>query len=73
MNHPAETTTGAGAIALLVALVAGLDAEVAAVLGIVLGLVPAAVTTLVNVGGIRGAWRRLLYGDVELARPSQLP
>ena len=61
-SRPAETTTGVGAIALLIALLLGLDSETAAVIGVALGLVPAAVTTLVANGGIRGALRKLYRG-----------
>lgn len=63
MNHPAEKTTGAGGIALLLALVFGLDAEIVAPLGVALGLVPYIVTTLVENGGIRGLVRRIWSGE----------
>ncbi len=62
-THPAETTTGGGAVALLIALVLGLDAETAAIIGVALGLVPALVTGLVRVGGITGAVQLLLRGE----------
>lgn len=62
MNHPAEKTTAAGGVALLVGLVAGADTETVAAVGVVLAFVPAAVTTLVNAGGIRGAARKIWGG-----------
>jgi hypothetical protein len=61
-TRPAETSTAAGAIALLVGLVAGLDGEAVAIAGIALGFLPAAVTALVNAGGIRGFARKLWSG-----------
>jgi hypothetical protein len=61
-GRPAETTTGVGSIALLVAYIMGVDdPQTIAILGAGLGLVPAAVTLLVAGGGIRGVlgniWR----------------
>jgi len=62
MKRPAEITTGAGAVALLLALVLGLDTETVAIVGVVLGFVPAAVTLLVNHGGVRGVIVKLWTG-----------
>lgn len=52
-RRPAETTTGAAAIALLIAYFAGLDdTQVVLALSVVIGLLPALVTWLVTL--IRG-------------------
>lgn len=61
-GRPAESTAGAGSIALLVAYTLGVtDSDTVACLGAALGLVPAAVTLVVTSGGIRGVlctiWR----------------
>lgn len=62
-SRPAEALAGTGSIALLVAFVLGVrDPEHVAVIGAAVGLIPAAVTTLVDVGGIRGLIRRIWGG-----------
>lgn len=62
-GRPAEQ--GALAAGGLAAVVVGLGVEpgVAAAIALAVGAVPAAITGLVNVGGIRGAARRLWRGD----------
>lgn len=62
-GRPAETGGAAAAIGGLVALAAGVDdpGVVAAIVGAV-GLVPAAVTGLINSGGIRGFVGKLWRG-----------
>lgn len=62
-GRPAETGGAVAAIGGLVALAAGVDepGAVAAIVGAV-GIVPAAVTGLINAGGIRGLARKLWQG-----------
>lgn len=56
MNRPAETTTAAGALAVLIGYVVGLrDPEVLVALTVALGAVPGAVTWLVETVRGRGA------------------
>lgn len=62
-RRPAEAAGAAGAAAVLLAVALGVDdAGTVAALGAVVGLLPAAVTTLVDAGGVRGAARRLWRG-----------
>lgn len=62
-KHPAETSSGAGAVALVVAYLLGVDdPEALVALGAALGLIPAAVTLLVANGGVRGVARLLWRG-----------
>lgn len=60
-SRPAETAGGLGAVATAIALAVGLSTEWVGAIGITAGLVPAAVTYLVNHGGVRGVaasiWR----------------
>jgi hypothetical protein len=61
-GRPAELTTAGGALGVLLAVVLGVDdVETVAALTVVVGLLPAAVTGVVNAGGVRGAilsfWR----------------
>lgn len=63
MKRPAETSAGAGGIALIVAWLLGVDdPDVLVALGAAVGFVPAAVTLIVANGGIRGAVLRLWRG-----------
>lgn len=48
-QHPAETVSGAGAVALVVAYAAGIhDAGVITALGVTIGLIPGAITWAVT-------------------------
>lgn len=61
--RPAETGGAAAAIGSLVAIAAGVTDHgvIAAMIGVV-GLVPAAITGLINAGGIRGFASKLWRG-----------
>lgn len=62
-SRPAESASGAGALALLISYVAGVkDPEALLALGVGLGLIPAAVTLLVVNGGLRGVGRLFWRG-----------
>ena len=62
-GRPAETAGGVGSIGLLIAYVLGVhDPQTIAIIGAAVGLVPAAVTMLVNNGGVRGTVLKLWRG-----------
>ena len=62
-GRPAETGGAVAAIGTLVALVAGVDDPVVvAALVAVVGVVPAAITGLINAGGVRGLAIKLWRG-----------
>lgn len=62
-GRPAETGGAAAAIGTLVAIAAGVDAPgtIAALVAVV-GLAPAAITGLINAGGVRGFVSKLWRG-----------
>ena len=65
-GRPAESTAGVGSIALLIAVLLGVDdPNTIAVMGAGLGLIPAAVTLLVDGGGIRGIFTSLWRGRAK--------
>lgn len=65
-GRPAESTAGVGSIALLVAVLLGVDdPNTIAVMGAALGLIPAAVTLLVDGGGVRGVLGSLWRGRAK--------
>jgi hypothetical protein len=67
--RPAETTAGAGSIALAVAYIAGVrDPETIAAVGVLIGLVPGAVTFLVDHGGIVGVAHAITKGRAPRRR-----
>lgn len=63
-GRPAESLAGTGAIALLASYILGVDdPDLIVCLGAVVGLVPAAVTLLVDSGGVRGVLRKIWRGQ----------
>jgi hypothetical protein len=62
-GRPAETSSAAGSLALVLAVVLGVRSPTTlAAIGVVIGLIPAAVTLLVVHGGIRGVLRLIWRG-----------
>lgn len=61
--RPAETTGGTGGAITILAAALGADATTVAIIGAASSFAPAAVTWLVERGGLRGLYRRLVYGD----------
>lgn len=62
-GRPAETTSAAGAVAVLLAVILGLESvKLVAALTVVVGFIPALVTLLVVNGGIKGVLRMIWQG-----------
>lgn len=61
-RRPAETTGAAGGLIAVVAALVGLPVEVVAALAAVAGALPAAVTWVVERGGVRGVARLVWRG-----------
>jgi hypothetical protein len=68
--RPAETTAGTGGIVTIAAAALGADATTITVLGAASAFAPAAVSWLVDHGGLRGVYRRVVYGDRGATSPS---
>lgn len=62
-RRPAETTAAGGGAIAVIAAALGADAQQVAAIAAVGGLLPAAVTWLVEHGGIRGLARRVWGGE----------
>lgn len=60
--RPAETGGGLGAAATFTAYALGFSVETVAAVGVIAGLIPAAVSFVVDNGGVRGVLKLVLDG-----------